>query len=41
MPDDPIGPAFDDDALDVHLFLCLEDGHYAVTARDTICQPQV
>jgi len=25
------GPAADDDALDVHLFLCLENGHYAVS----------
>ena len=25
------GPAADDDPLDVHLFLCLENGHYAVS----------
>ena len=27
----PIGPAFDDDAIEVHLFLCLENGYYAVS----------
>ena len=25
------GPAADDEPLDAHLFLCLENGHYAVT----------
>ena len=25
------GPASDDDAQDAHLFLCLENGHYAAT----------
>ena len=25
------GPAADDDALDAHVFLCLENGHYAVS----------
>ncbi len=25
------GPAADEDALDAHLFLCLENGHYAVS----------
>ena len=31
MPDAPTGSAFDDEAIEVHLFLCLENGHYAVT----------
>lgn len=29
------GPAADDDAFDAHLFLCLENGHYAVSADPT------
>ena len=31
MPRAPTEPAPGDDALEVHLFLCLENGHYAVT----------
>lgn len=31
MSKDVTGPAADDDALDAHLFLCLENGHYAVS----------
>ena len=31
MSDAVTGPAVDDDALEAHLFLCLENGHYAAT----------
>ena len=31
MPDAQTGPAFNDGAIEVHLFLCLENSHYAVT----------
>lgn len=31
MPNTATGPAADDAALDAHLFLCLENGHYAVS----------
>lgn len=31
MPNAPTGPPIDDDAIEVHLFLCLANGHYAVT----------
>jgi hypothetical protein len=33
MSNFPTAPAADDDALDVHLFLCLENGHYAVSTE--------
>ena len=33
MSNTATGPAADDDALDVHLFLCLENGHYAVSTE--------
>ena len=31
MPNAPTGHPIDDDAIEVHLFLCLANGHYAVT----------
>jgi hypothetical protein len=29
------GPAPDDDGVNVHLFLCLENGHYAVSTNSS------
>lgn len=35
MPDPIFGPAADDDTQVVHLFLCLENGHYAISLDPT------